>query len=328
MEKLTDQFPSSGKFPSFVAAILAVACLAGSVQRATAFDIIFDYTFDTNNFFGAPGSQQRTTLEAAASFFEGIILDDLEDITPSGSNFWRAAFFRPDTGALDSINNLTIAADSILIFVGSKDNGELGPLGEGGAGGLGVSGSAAWANTVIRRGEEVHGIITPGTAGDDTEIAPWGGSLSFNDNADINWNYSADTGPTFFQYDFYSVALHEIGHVLGFSIADSFDALVNGSNEFTGVNASGLYGGPVPLDIYGTQHIKDGITSDIYGTSTTQDVAMGPFLYNGQRLLFTEMDVAALDDIGWEVVPEPTSALLLAFGGILLMLRRPLRRAV
>lgn len=62
-----------------------------------------------------------------------------------------------------------------------------------------------------------------------------------------------------------------------------------------------------------------------YGTSTSQPAAIGPFLYNGERRVFTELDVAALDDIGWEIIPEPGSALLFVIGGFFLMLRRPRR---
>ncbi|MBI1841854.1 MAG: PEP-CTERM sorting domain-containing protein [Verrucomicrobia bacterium] len=51
---------------------------------------------------------------------------------------------------------------------------------------------------------------------------------------------------------------------------------------------------------------------------------MDPTLTLGTRKHLTSLDVAALKDIGWTVVPEPSVLYLLALGGsgVLLLKRR------
>ena len=53
---------------------------------------------------------------------------------------------------------------------------------------------------------------------------------------------------------------------------------------------------------------------------------MTPSLANGERREFTELDVAGLADVGWEIVPEPNAAFLLTIGCVFLLLRRGPRR--
>lgn len=48
-----------------------------------------------------------------------------------------------------------------------------------------------------------------------------------------------------------------------------------------------------------------GTTSVVYGSSTSQEVAMDPDLLEGTRKRFTALDAAALKDIGWEVAAPP-----------------------
>jgi hypothetical protein len=43
--------------------------------------------------------------------------------------------------------------------------------------------------------------------------------------------------------------------------------------------------------------------SVVYGSSTAQEAAMDPDVQNGTRKRFTELDAAAMKDIGWDVIP-------------------------
>jgi hypothetical protein len=79
----------------FTAAIIGLGC-----QQASAINIQFDYSLDTNNFFGSSGSIQRTILESAGTFFSSNLNDSLAAITPSSGNSYDANFFHPATGAI------------------------------------------------------------------------------------------------------------------------------------------------------------------------------------------------------------------------------------
>jgi hypothetical protein len=94
--------------------------------------------------------------------------------------------------------------------------------------------------------------------------------------------------------DFVSVALHEIGHVLGFSNeTKAFERFTAGSH-FTGANAVKLFGGRIPLadDL---SHPRDGVVSDGH------DVLMDPAAITGTRHFPTPLDLAILKDIGYEL---------------------------
>ena len=300
-----------------VLALAAASYCSLGVDSVHGFEIEFDYTYDDAGFFGAT---QRNALESAASYFEGIIGDDFDAITPSGGNSWTAYIFDPENiGSTLSIVNQSIAADTIRVYVGSANLG--GALGLAQPGGFTASGSGSWLNTVVKRGE--GGVITPSTTGDDTEVAPWGGVISFDSTA--TWNFDDETGPGagVGEHDFRTVALHELGHVLGHSTGDSYTALINGSNEFTGTKAVASFGGNVPLESDG--HFVEGTSSTVYLGGGTQDAVMSQSLPTGTRREFTALDAASLDDIGYDLVPEPTSALLLLTAGVSLLLRRQRR---
>ena len=71
----------------------------------------------------------------------------------------------------------------------------------------------------------------------------------------------------------------------------------------------------VPLNAQ-VSHWADGTQSDVTSplTLASQEVAMDPTIFNGTRKYFTELDFAALDDVGWQLIPEPGTALLLVSG--------------
>ena len=163
---------------------LGVGLIAAiAAQPAGAFTIDIDYFYDDsinggNDFFAAASS--RSAMSAAASFFEGIISDDLGAITSTGANSFDARFTNPRTGDLETIEDFSIAADTIKVFAGGRDLGTGGSLGFGGAGGFGCGGVSPFCSNAGSRGEGV----TSGAGA--TDFGPWGrsdGSEYHNRNA-------------------------------------------------------------------------------------------------------------------------------------------------
>ena len=281
---------------------LATAALLLASTGANAFTIQFDYSLDTNGFFA--DAARKSLMEAAGEYFENRITDDLDAIVSAGSNEFTARVRRPDDGTILNIANYSVSADTIVVYVGGRDLGGS-TLGQGGPAGWSASGSSAFFSTIRNRGE--IGTTTGGTA---DEFAPWGGSIAFD--IDSNWDFNADLSPgaAISGNDFYSVALHELGHVLGFGTSDSWYAQVSGG-EFIGSASIGVHGGDVPL-LGDDAHWAEGLMSTIAG-GAAQETAMDPTLTVNTRKIFTALDFAALEDIGWEVTPVPLPAAAFPF---------------
>ena len=312
-----------------------MACwvVLGGATSAAAITVSVDYTYDTSNFFGSgnpqgatAGMQARASMEAAASFFSDILNDTFSAIPlpppPYYSSvsdgvvtwFFEERFEHPSTGAPLTILNPTVPADTYLIYAGARSL----PGDTAGVGSVGgfrccttVSGTNSFSpadinyinssttnfeNAAVRRGEP-SGFVR------------WGGTIAFDTDLSPAWHFNHTTLPSGNVRDFYSVAVHELGHALGFGAQSSnseteWESLVSGST-FTGINARAQYGGnPVPL-YFDLAHWEQGTPSVVYGGTAPQEAAMDPNLQNGIRKVFTELDAAALRDIGWEVVPLP-----------------------
>jgi hypothetical protein len=311
----------------FAVTALFVAATWSAAPVYAGLNFQFDYTYDDNGFFGSSGSVQRGALESAASYLEGILGDDFDAIVPDvrAGNTWVAGIFDPENRAVGiKINNLVVPADTLIVYVGGSDLSGIGALGFSKPGDISASGSAAFVNGVVNRGE--GGIITPwdgtgATLKDDTDVAPWGGVISFDNLTNWNFDDESGSGASTGEFDFRTVALHELSHVLGFGSVDSFDRLVSGS-DFTGPNAVAAYGGHVPL----TSDLHfDGVSSTVFQGGAAQSAVLNGSLPTATRREFTAVDAAALDDIGYDVVPEPTSPLLLLTASAAWLLRRPRR---
>ncbi len=249
--------------------------------------IEIDYSHDTNNFFSDP--IRREVMELAASTIADRLHDQLLEVAPSGSNTWSISFTHPGTGDNATIDNPTIPADTLRIFVGGRD---LGVLGFGGPGGWDASGSDAWFETIDARGQ--FGVLENPAS----DFAPWGGSITFD--SDNSWYFGASLdGWGGDEDDFLSVAMHELGHVLGVGTTESWHRWVVGG-QFTGPNVQAERdGSPGPVPLNDDAHFEEDFEE------SGEEVAMDPRIMTGTRKLFTAMDFAGLKDIGWEVGELP-----------------------
>ena len=250
-------------------AVLSVGTLVGYTPQAKAIDIIFDYSQDDNGFFGSAGSAPRMRLEEAATYFEGFT----DQLSPRAASDYTI----PDPANINTNTvtvNTALGQDEIVVFAGSDLN--LPTIGEGG--------SLHFTTSV--RGQ----ADAPAS---DTE--PVVGFISFDHNANWNFGTTAVAG----QDDFLSTAIHELAHVMGFGITPAWDNLISGG-YFTGEKSKEINGGNVLLDP-SEGHWLDGTESTAMGVLGTTETALDPILTQGDRKLLTDLDYAALQDIGWEV---------------------------
>lgn len=138
-----------------------------------------------------------------------------------------------------------------------------------------------------------------------------------------SWHFDHTTDVAAGKNDFYSVAVHEVLHAIGFGTSDSWDDLVSGTN-WTGTNVIAEFGtGTNVIDASGG-HIASGLMSTRLFDGAAQEAAMDPTLTVGTRKYLTALDAAFLRDIGYSTtaVPEPSSLALLTVVGIGIGVRR------
>jgi hypothetical protein len=325
---------------------VVVGCAFG--ERATAITIDIDYSYDSpslggSNFFGpgnpqgaTGGSQARAALDAAASYFTSILNDTFSAITvpapyhstfPGSTGevrwFFEQQFQHPSGNTQVAIPNPTIPdpfvpANTYIIYAGAK-------ILSGSVAGIGAVGGQFRGNDIIGSNEFTQTDIdiieqtsdnffsAVDTRGEPNGFSRWGGTISFDTDVSPPWHFNHTTPPSGNVRDFFSVAIHELGHALGFGSQSSSDVtpweeLVSGSS-FVGANAMSENGGdPVPLSA-DRAHWANGTQSVVYGSTTAQEASMDPDLQNGTRKRFTALDAAALRDIGWEVIAPPVPTL-------------------
>ena len=171
----------------------------------------------------------------------------------------------------------------------------------------------------------------------------------------FSWDYNSDNGVSSGAYDFVGIAIHEIGHSLGFisgvDILDGNSPPINGpfsDNQFTFVSPLDLFRYSAASTTSGVIDWTAGTTSKYFSLDkgVTSLVAfstgtnfgdgrqashwkdnlglgiMDPTADFGEALAATPNDFLAFDVIGWNLVPEPSAILLYSFGILCAMSRR------
>jgi hypothetical protein len=283
---------------SIVPAIVLATFASFPSPAAHALEIRIDYTYDTGNFFNT--QLKRDAIEAVADFYGNMINDTLLRIDPADFSqaSWTATITHPTTGGTQTISELVVPEGVIIVYVGARELGGS-TAGSAGPGGFSASGFTSWFERIRGRGSAAA-AISP--ASSRTDFALWGGSISFD--TPRTWNFSQSTNAT--GTEFISIALHEMGHVLGLGSADSWDNLLN-AGTFTG-SAAALSFGSAPTADNG--HFTGSQTSRLFGSfsathGTTRPVLMLPLSTDtGSNFdVATDLDLSALVDIGWELTP-------------------------
>lgn len=250
----------------------------GGAQLPVSFHIALDYRFDEAGFFDAP--ERRATLEAAAAAWGRIFANDYPAI-PAGTQVRTRNPETPYEGGMGFAVDAEI--DDLLIFVGcSRQDGDGGQTAVSNH----TAAIEAVADPVFR--EELRARYR------GSVFQPWTGWISFD--CDESWYFdpdlSTDADIPGTDSDFYTVAMHEMGHVLGFGTADAFMELrEEAPMRFTGPVSVTEHGGDVPLSSSGA-HLESGLLSD--GQATLMD----PSRAGGTRAPPTPLDIAVLVDLG------------------------------
>ncbi len=259
-------------------------------QTAAGVTFEFDYRFDSDGFFDVP--QRRTAMETAGRLLTRYT-DSLSAVIPEGDNHWLTFFSPPGGGAPQILQDIPVPQNVLLVFPAGRDlpsrlaqSIDLAAVGQG---------EPDWIETVETRGQS--GVREEPAS----DFGPLGGQISFNQNLDeVDWFFGEEIdgiGPS--QQDFVTVAMHELMHLMGVGVSESFaDQVVGG--RFIGPRAVAV-GSPTNPDLEVDEvaaHLRRGTESTWNGQQF--EALSAPAIFPGRRTYPTRLDRAVLRDIGWQ----------------------------
>ena len=283
-----------------------------------AIDIIFDYSYDTNNYFT---DEMKYVMDQAAFAFESRMANEnFASMIPSdydSSEVGVLMIDNPTTGGdlnvtignTTSEGNLVGSANEVIVFAGARSaDGQF----------LGNS-RYYWNYGDHDESADAWTTYMYGTRDGGSHYDATGGSLAIN--SDLNWY--VDTNLTSHsdalnsgKYDFYSTVVHELGHIMGFNSwvdpiiwnmdYDDYDNPIwpesNAKAEFSGNSV------PFSTD---EDHFAPSIANGgDFNTSLVNcdcHPAMAEYNSTNFRVPFSELDFAVLEDIGYNISSTPIS---------------------
>lgn len=249
----------------------------------SALEIEFDYTYDGTGFF-ADGTRRQVLEAAGAAWSEKLAGVETPAIPlGTGGNTWTLSFNRPDTNASLGNNNTSLVnkplpANKIIIYVGARPVVYDNFLGYAEFS-WSVSGTESWVTSITARDT-------------GTRFASFGGAVTFD--SDVDWHFDTDpaTKESFEgQFDFYTIALHEIGHLLGFTTGSAAFNRLSFGGKFGGERTVALFGGQPDMGTGG--HWPAGMTFQGAG------LVMRPATQMNQRVEINPLEVTVLQDLGY-----------------------------
>lgn len=266
----------------------------------------FDYSLDSG-FFSGENASRRLQLEAVGSYVSQFLTaTSLAGITAGGSNTWTAQFTSPSNpSSIHSVTDLAVAANTVVVFVGGAGLGNS-VLAQAVLPAITASGDQSWVNNTVLKRTETDSVFTRASVA----------ALSFNSATPWYFDSTPLANSSFAgQFDFFSVAAHELLHVLGFG--DTRNRSGWDRNLFNGAFAGGRsveekpetpFG--VPLSA-GRDHWAANTLSFSTRDGAIQEALMDPDIAAGVRKYVTTLDLRALNDIGYAAlltaVPEPAA---------------------
>ena len=225
-------------------AVCLFLAIGFSCPAAMGLEVVVDYTYDTNGFFD--DFQRREALEAAAARYSRVITSSLLPAIPEIGDAWRIGFEHPGTGddiqisvAESTVTDPILTAgggaayaydfagleqDQWILYAGGRP---LPSAGKGGTG-TGLNFSSVFDDL---QGHLHRGVISNDSLDTAGDLPAWGGAVTFDSNR--VWHADMSTPSTGFSTDLYSIAMHEIGHVLGISTSwNQFEQHVIGSDYY------------------------------------------------------------------------------------------------
>jgi hypothetical protein len=282
---------------------LICVLLYGFQSLTAAIDIVWDYSYDTGNYFT---NDRKYVMEQVAYAFESRLgsesFGSLDPSDHSGSTMTPfLTFGNPTTGSSTDVNfgsttsdgNVVGAANKVVIFLGAQavGTGNYLAVARQGYGTGSYFAGDAWIN------------YWNNTRNTSTNWDSIGGAISVNSSFD----FYADTdltshsdATTSGDYDFYSVMAHELGHIMGFS---SLPEAWISSSSWTGGNATAEYSDTnVPMN--GNPHFSTSL--DQNKVNCDCHPSMLPNIPVNTRRGFSDLDFAVLEDMGYAISSSPS----------------------
>ena len=306
---------TSGNATAKAALEQAAADINAIIQPGSLAPLDGTFSVDTGNngldldftgFYTNPTSGSQTQIGGFSSSADEVrVFVGTQNLAGStlGQGGFGAAVASIDNFRITTTTGLQQLADDLSAEASLRaDRG--GPIGGSAGGGFTVSGSSYSY-------DHDYGIFL-GNIWFDTDTDNNGVTDSAA-TLEANWHFDHTTAVAAGKDDFYSVALHELLHVLGIGGSTTWDSQINGS-DWVGTKVNEVASGINAVASDGSHLAPNLLSPTIHGGSL-QEVVMDPNLLEGTRKVLTVFDAAVLEDLGYAIqIPEPATAALLTAG--------------